>query len=316
MNAVASTADEPNEIMRLAAICRLAENQSPLSFVGVMAVECREFVSSVRRCFSMSARSRSVVAQEYDRGVWADLLAKQPWHQFSSLAAYLAGDDPSPIVARLAGSLFRVRRTDYYAARALAIAEAVGTLDGGRHPITELGCGAGMNCLSLAQGGWPDVLGVDSSENGVAAATAAARHFSAASTRFAVHDALQPVTAESDPFRGRTVFTYLCLEQLGRHLDSVITNLLASKPNRVIHFENAWELLSPWSLGDLSTALHIHASDYQKILLRVLRRFEAAGALTIERFGRLRFSPTPKNDLMVVVWRPAIVPKATDVPHS
>lgn len=122
-----------------------------------------------------------------------------------------------------------------------------------------------------------------------------------------MHDALQPVTDESDPFRGRTVFTYLCLEQLGRHLDCVITNLLASKPNRVIHFENAWELLSPWSLGDLCTALHIHASDYQKTLLRVLHRFEAAGALTIERFGRLRFSPTPKNDLMVVVWKPAVV---------
>lgn len=182
MNAVAAGSDQSSEIMRLAAFRRLAATQPRLTLMGSLAVESLEFITSVRRCLSASARSRSVVAQEYDRGVWADLLAKRPWERFSTLSAYLAGDDPSPIVARLAGSLFRVRRTDYYAARALAIAEAVGTLDGGRHPITELGCGAGMNCLSLAQGGWPDVLGVDISENGVAAATAAARHFGVEST--------------------------------------------------------------------------------------------------------------------------------------
>jgi hypothetical protein len=108
--------------------------------------------------------------------------------------------------------------------------------------------------------------------------------------------------------RGKTVFTYYCLEQLKRSIAQVIENIRRAGIRRAIHIEPTTELLDLRRPLDLANYLYIARSDYLDNLLRTLRDFEHRGHLRILAQRRLYYAPTYRHDGTLVVWEPLALP--------
>jgi SAM-dependent methyltransferase len=252
-------------------------------------------------------RDRAHVVREYGDGKWKKALENKDWLRAGSLEEYLTTQDVRDRVAKIEGRLVRIRTCDYYQFRTRMIQETIARFAGDATEIVEVGCGAGQNLLTLAQSGtWKRLVGLELSENGAAAGRAAAAHFGLGGVmEFGTLD----LTRSDDPgfarVKGRTAFSYYCLEQLKYHTPVVIENLLRAGVRRVIHIEPTTELLSPWSVMDWINGAYVTRNDYQNNLIRTVRRFEKQGRLRILRTERLGYAPTPRNDPVLVCWEPA-----------
>jgi SAM-dependent methyltransferase len=251
-------------------------------------------------------RNRAQVMREYEDGRWKQALQSKAWLQAASLEEFLTTSDVRDRVAKLEGRLVRIRTCDYYEFRTRMIQETIAKFAGDVTEIVEVGCGSGQNLLALAQmGRWSRLVGLDLSENGVAAARDAAAHFGLRNVEFGVLDLIRSDDPGFAALEGRTVFSYYCLEQLKYHTPLVIENLLRAGVRRVIHIEPTTELLRPWSVMDWINGAYVTRNDYQNNIIRTVRRFEKQGKVRILRTERLGYAPTPRNDPILLCWEPS-----------
>ena len=258
--------------------------------------------------FRRVRRGRDQVRRDYDLGTWRAVLESRPWLRHATLRDYVLTTDESDrrlIVAKMDDRLVRVRQRAYYEYRLRLLQDVLAQYAGDQPALVELGCGAGVNLLSLHLAGrWASLNGFDISANAIQAASEAARHFALEHVRFARLD----LTDANDPsfarLRDRTVFTYYCLEQLKYSTAAVIEHLIRAGVRRAIHIEPTTELLRFWSLMDWVTYAYIRRQDYQDNLLRTLRGFATQGRIRSVDVKRLYYSPTPRNDPVVVCWEP------------
>jgi SAM-dependent methyltransferase len=251
-------------------------------------------------------RNRAQVMREYEDGRWKQALQSKAWLQAASLEEFLTTSDVRDRVAKIEGRLVRIRTCDYYQFRTRMIQETIASFTGDVTEIVEVGCGSGQNLLALAQmGKWSRLVGLDLSENGVAAARDAAAHFGLRNVEFGVLDLIRSDDPGFAALEGRTVFSYYCLEQLKYHTAQVIENLLRAGVRRVIHIEPTTELLRPWSVMDWINGAYVTRNDYQNNIIRTVRRFEKQGRVRILRTERLGYAPTPRNDPILLCWEPA-----------
>lgn len=250
-------------------------------------------------------RDRGRVEQDYHDGVWKRARDSQRWLRFSAVEDYLLPEDDAPRVAKIAHRIVRIGNRDYYRFRNAMLDKVLATHAGDTDGLVELGCGTGLNLLSLARTGrWQGLTGFDISENALAVARESARHFGLDRLAFARFD----LTDAEDPgygqVRGRTAFTHYCLEQLRYAAPAVLRNLIRHGVRRVIHFETSVERLDLLSLRGLANCVYIRRRDYLSHLLRPLEALERQGLVRIVAAWRPGYAPSPKNDPLVVVWEP------------
>ncbi|MGV8834177.1 MAG: class I SAM-dependent methyltransferase [Devosia sp.] len=255
-------------------------------------------------------RTAGKVASEYDGGFWSDVAREQRWLRHDDLKTYLAGSQERQIVCRLEGKVVRTTEREYYARRVDALSALIVRMRGADATggIVELGCGYGLNLFSLAATGQFDgtnLLGLDISPVGIATGETIAAHFQLANVGF---DRLD-LTDASDPnfarLAGNTCFTYFAIEQIPRHVEQAVDNILRAGPRRVIHVEPTAEMLDLRRPRDWVSLAYIRSVDYQSRLFGYLTELEGRGAIRILERGRNSFSPTIRNDGFIAVWEPA-----------
>lgn len=248
-------------------------------------------------------RSRSRVATDYDRGVWRNALAEKRWLGSATLADYVEPDRGRMRVATISGRLVRIDSGEYYRYRNRLLTSVLERWAGDEEDLVELGCGTGFNIFALRLWGrWKRLVGFDVSENALAAAREATRHFGVSGVAFEPLDVGDPNAPNLRHLRGKVVFTYYVLEQLKYELRPVIENLVRAGVKRAVHIEPGTDLLSPWSLRFVANRLYIHRQDYQDRLVTILRALEGERVLRILDLQRLGYAPSPKNDPVMVVW--------------
>lgn len=250
-------------------------------------------------------RNPEQVNAEYNSGTWKALLEQKKWAQCASLRDYLVPRDQGLRVAKIKDRLVRIRTNDYYDYRLRILQEVLAQYAGDERELIELGCGYGANLFSLALSGrWDSLSGFDISRNGILAGREAARHFNLPNVSF---DHLN-ITDAADPnyprIKGKTVYTYYCLEQLKYSTQTVIENIIRAGARRVIHIETTFELLRMWHPVDLTTYFYVKKQDYQDNLVTTLKDFEKRGLIKIVDLKRLYYAPTHRNDPTLICWEP------------
>ncbi len=251
-------------------------------------------------------RTADVVRAEYNDGSWRAVLAAERWRGHESLIGFLADVEPGCRIAKIEGAYVRIDNAEYYRYRGKVLA-AVLAPHAPDDELVELGCGWGMNLFSLCvHGGWRQLFGLDISPNAVRVGTEVAGFFGLSDVHFNLLDLTDTSHPGFSVLRGRTVFTYYCLEQLKYSTASIVDSILRAGPRRVIHIEPTTEVLRWWSLADTVSYLYIMRQDYQDNLIRTLERFEARGLVKIIQVERLGYSPTVKHDPALVCWEPRV----------
>lgn len=250
-------------------------------------------------------RTQNKVSQEYDQNTWKKYLEEKRWTKCRDLDQYVIFDDSRDRIAKIGGRLVQIKTCDYYRFRRDVLRKILAALADDSKEMVELGCGVGLNIFSLAgENRWQRLEGFDISQNGITAAREAAEFFGLKNVYFDLLDLTDPDHPNWVKVRGKQTFTYMCLEQLKHSMGGVLNNIVRAGPRRVIHIENAYELLNWLSPSDWVTALYIRRMDYQDNLLTTLRKLEKLGRLNILLAQRLYYAPTPRNDPMLVVWEP------------
>ena len=138
--------------------------------------------SIARSCARLAAgrirRTPSLVAAEYDRGLWSRVYRERAWERAASLEAFLVGDGQKPLTAWVDNRPCRISQRDYYRYRLTALAALVESSLGGTEDLVELGSGYGYNLFALSLA-FPNrrFIGLDISPAGVATGRAIAAHF-------------------------------------------------------------------------------------------------------------------------------------------
>ena len=248
-------------------------------------------------------RGAETVSAAYDQGSWKSTLDQKPWLRCADLEEYLVPSDEAVRIAMIRRSLVRITTSEYYKFRLRTLQEVLDHYAPDVREIVEVGCGPGLNLFSLSLiNRWDRLEGFDISENAIRAAREASQHFGLSHIDFGILDLTDPVSDNFERLRGKTVFTYYCLEQLKYSTRIVIDNLVKAGVRRVIHIEPATELLRLWSPADWLTYLYITRMDYQDNLLHTLEEVERSGLIRIVDKKRLGYAPTCKNDPMLVCW--------------
>jgi methyltransferase family protein len=258
-------------------------------------------------------RTPERVAREYDRGTWRRMLEERPWTRYRTPGDFVRTDDTRPRTALVDGRLVRITTAGYYGVRARTVQRLIAEAANGDAQIVEIGCGWGVNILTLSEDPrWRSLVGLDVSPAGIEAARQAAAHFGLDRVRF---EAIDLRRAEHPGFihlRGRTVFSYYCLEQLKHDMATVLENLRQAGPRRVIHVETTAELWRPRRLRELASLLYTRRMDYQDNLLTHLRRAHTLGRVRLLRVERLGHSPTLRCEPSLVVWEPVLSESPSD----
>jgi SAM-dependent methyltransferase len=280
----------------------------PLSALEQAAAVTREAVGILGRLVRHGRvrRTGSRVAEEYDGGYWADLLARRPWQSSDSLSDFLIPHDRGRRIARVGGRLARITNEDYYRYRVAMLRRILVENAGTASSLAEVGCGYGVNLFSLVElNHWRPLIGFDISKSALDAAAQIAKHFRCeSSVEFHRLDLTDPQDAAYARLRGQTVFSYYCFEQLKRATREVIGHLIAARVARVIHIEATPELWQPWIPSDAVNRLYTWSQDYQNNLLTTLRDEAKRGRLRLTRVERLRYAPSVRHDPTVVCWEP------------
>jgi len=286
---------------------RFGEPLSALERTAAVTKEAVKIVGHVVR-HGRVHRTGGRVAEEYDGSYWADLLQRKPWLHSESLSDFLVPQDRGLRIARVDGRLTRIANEDYYRYRVAMLRRILLETAGTASSLAEVGCGYGLNLLSLVElHRWRPLVGFDISENALEAARQIAKHFrSEADVEFHRLDLTDGGDQAYLRLRGATVFSYYCFEQLKRATMEVIGNLIAARVARVVHLEATPELWSPWIPADAVSRLYTWSQDYQNNLLTVLRNEEMRGRVQLTRVERLRYAPSVKHDPTVICWEPRV----------
>ncbi|MGQ0550166.1 MAG: class I SAM-dependent methyltransferase [Armatimonadota bacterium] len=281
-------------------------SESRLSALAEWLYLSREIVRDAAALLSRGVhRSRTRVAGDYDRGVWQQILAEKRWLGARTLADYVEPDRGARRLATMNGRLVRIDSREYYRSRNQILLTVLERWAEGNEDLVELGCGVGFNIFVLRLSGrWKRLLGLDVSDNALAAARETARHFGVTGVAFESLDLGDAADPNLPLLRGKVVFTYYVLEQLKYELRPAIENLARAGVRRAIHIEPGTDLLHRWSLRFAANRLYILRQDYQDRLVEVLRALEKDGLLRILDLRRLGYAPSPKNDPVMVVWEP------------
>jgi hypothetical protein len=277
---------------------------TPLTFISrnrIVAQEVAKEIISV--LFRRVKRTKSQVNQDYNLGSWQKKLESQPWVKAGSLENYVNFSGGNKRVAKIDGRLYTMSDSEYYRFRNGRIQQLVKTHFGSEAEVVELGSGAGTNIFALSLlNHWKSLRGYDISKNGIQNAREIAKYFGLTNVKFDLLDLTNPNDPNYKNLQGASVFTYYCLEQLRTSVPKVLSYLLDNGVKKGLHIENAIELLNPLSPIDWATFLYIRRMDYQDNVLKELKRLEKDGRLRITKVERLNYSPTPKNDPMLIVW--------------
>jgi hypothetical protein len=287
----------------------MAERARPVGALAEIGLCGRSIlVDLAHRLVRRRKRKREQVLSDYDRGEWAQQLEARNWERAGSLEAYAEKSwIDRDLTCLVDGRLWRMPVADYYRLRHRMIAGILRRFAGDADELVEVGSGTGTNLFALAADKtWPQLRGLELSPTGRDVARRVAERFGAEDR--VSFDEIDLLDAASPGFRlleGKTVFSYLCLEQLPDDTEKVMRHLYAAKVKRVIHFETTFELLSPRSLRDLASMSYVWRQDYQRTIVSTARRLEAEGLIRIIAVERLHFSPTWRNTPTLVVWEPA-----------
>ena len=279
----------------------------PLTTAETCRVIARELAeSAVRLLLRRTRRQASVVAAEYDLGDWRRVLSERAWLRHASLDDFLNPDNTAVRIVKLDNRYVRLRTDAYYHYRRQALCGVIERYAADAEELVELGCGFGRNIFTLIVADPARrVVGLDISPHAITAATEIAAHFGVKGrATLDVLDLRDRADRNWSYIRGRTVFTYYCLEQLKYAMPQVIDNIMSAAPRRVIHVEPCVETLRLWSPRDLVNYLYILRQDYQDSLLSTLRARQRAGALRIVAEARLYYAPTIRHDPTLICWEP------------
>jgi hypothetical protein len=279
---------------------------SPLSRPAAAALVCRELAAGIVALASRPRRDRARVKQEYDGGYWSSVLEEARWRRTASLEEFLNPAAADVRVCKIDNRYVRARSDEYYRYRGERLLSIMREFAGSERELVEIGCGYGANLFSLTLGGpWERLIGLDVSDAGITAGRLIAERFCLSDrVTFRPLDLTDPGNPGFVELRGRVAFTYYCFEQLPYDTERVLRSLLQSGVRRVVQIEPLAELLCWRSAKDLVNYLHILRSDYQRTLLRTLRRLEREGALRITAVRRLYYAPSIRHDPAVVCWEP------------
>jgi hypothetical protein len=278
----------------------------PVGDLKTIWTYCRSILMDVgHRIVRRRQRGRKQVSKDYDQGEWSQQREAGNWRRVDSLAdyverAWLKGERTSMID----GKLWRIPARQYYRYRRAAVESILRRFAGDVDELVELGSGTGLNLFTLClSGGWRSLLGLELSAAGREVSREVAAHFGLETrVRFDEIDLLDSNSAGFEKLAGKTVFTYLCLEQLPDHTERVMRNLCRAGVRRVIHVEPSYELLRATSLRDLASISYVWRQDYQRTIVGSARRLEAEGMIRIAAAERLYYSPTWRNAPTLVVW--------------
>jgi hypothetical protein len=251
------------------------------------------------------SRDRVRVEAEYERSHWRDKLEQRAWVACASPLEYLVPASEASRIVLVDGRVAEMSTRDYYRFRIAILRQTLLRYASDTRELYELGCGEGVNLLSLAlSGGWDRLCGFDISSAAVRAARASAQHFGLDEIEVGQLDLLDAASPVWPMLRGKVVFSYYCLEQLGHDPVTPLENLIRAGVRRVVHIENVWDELDPRQPADLATLVYTYQRDYQQTLERTIRAFEARGRLRVLAVERLGYAPTPKNDPTLICWEP------------
>jgi hypothetical protein len=281
----------------------------PLGFFGEVGVYVRSIVLDVgHRLLRRRRRGPHQVSADYDQGEWAQQAAARNWERSASLEAYVEKSwVDRDLICLVDGRLWRMPAAAYYRMRRRKLAAVMRRFAGDADELVEVGSGTGANLFALAlEGRWEKLRGLELSPTGRAVAGEIAGHFGVEDrVTFDEIDLLDAASPGFDLLKGRTVFTYYCLEQLPNDTERVMRNLCAAGIRRAIHLEPSFELLERRSLRDLASLSYVWRQDYQRTILATARRLEAEGLIRIVAIERLYHSPTWRNPPTLLVWEPA-----------
>jgi SAM-dependent methyltransferase len=262
--------------------------------------------STARLAARRVRRHGEVVASEYDRGHWKNMLDSRRWASAAGLEDFLVGADARERLVKLDGEVVQIATREYYRRRIALFQSLIRQEAGETDEMLELGCGYGYNLFSLSlDARWKRLSGVDISRNALEAGGAIARHFGLES-RIAFHplDITDPAHPGFRHIENRTVFTFFCIEQVPYAVEKVIENLLAHRPRRVIHVEPTTERLALWRPLDLLNYVYVKSVDYQTRLFTVVEALARRGRVRVLTDGRCGFAPTIHNEGFVLTWEP------------
>ncbi|MBI5724111.1 MAG: class I SAM-dependent methyltransferase [Planctomycetes bacterium] len=252
-------------------------------------------------------RDDSRISQDYHHSIWQHTLDEKRWTKFQTVGDYLKCTDASYRVAKIDNRLVRVRTDELYGYRYRLLHENLIKYAGDTDELWELGCGWGHNLFSLAAANrWKKLSGRDISPNGIEAARQTAGHFGLNCMDFGTIDLTNPADPGFGGLRGKTAFTYHCLEQLKHFTPVVLDNLRRAGLRRIIHFEPTTELLRFWSLKDIANYVYVLTMDYQDNLLKNLWKLRDKGQVRIIEQKRFYFALAPRNDYTFIVWEPIL----------
>jgi SAM-dependent methyltransferase len=270
---------------------------------------CRRVLAGSGREIWARARGRPVrtpdtSAAEYEQR-WRGQRSQAQWSRVTDPveATRLSSYGDTVLGAMMEFRPYRVAAPAYFGWRARKIAAVVGAHTTFSDRVVEVGCGLGKNLLALAAHGYRRLAGLDVSPSAVAAVADQFRHF-ALPVLVAVADARR-LAADRGLLAGSTVLTVYALEQLPRHGEQALTEILRARPRQVLQVEpcpdrlpgrRAWERIP--------SRLHCWARDYQTALLPALRRMQDAGLLRVTEVTPLGFSPYLFHGPTLIRWVP------------
>jgi len=161
-------------------------------------------------------------------------------------------------------------------------------------PVVELGSGIGNILFFLWKSGYRNLEGFDLSNTGICIAKDIAKKFNC-DIEFSTLNIVEDI--RKNQFNDKTIFTYVCLEQLSNYMDQVLENIINSRPQKVINFEfsinNSTKLARDYhKTRDYQTNLYPKLLDLQKNNLIKIISTQPVG------YGR------PLVPLTCICWKP------------
>jgi hypothetical protein len=286
--------------------CGVDQPFVPVSNRLAATLICRELSAAAVSILSSPRRTRDDVQREYDGGYWTAVLHQRRWESCKTLEEFLNPGGNGWRVCKIDNRLVRARNSDYYRYRHLRLRRILEQYAGHDTDLIEIGSGYGANLFALSSSArWHRLIGLELSETGLAAGRSIAEHFGLSDRiRFEPADLTKLSASARQLLKGRVAFSYYAFEQIPHDTESAIYNLIEAGVSRIVHVEPIAELLRWYLPKDLLNYAHIIRHDYQRTLLRTLRRLETLGKLRVTTVERLYYAPGIRHDPALVVWEP------------
>lgn len=235
-------------------------------------------------------RDRSLVAAEYDAGLYAECLRNHEADPEAVVRKTISADTDEPVTISLGQHLFRLPKKDFLSLKQNWMASILDQF-APNGPLCELGAGYGQNFLWLAQKDFHDLYGGEFSSNAVKLGRLLGHQL----VGFDFHE-----PASYDFIRpDSTVMTCHAVEQIP-DAAPVVANILRRLGDRVVvHFEPLFREDRDSFLGMLRQR-YSRLNDYNHNLLTTLAEHPEVEIVHAETdvIGR-----NPLNPTSVVVWR-------------